>query len=296
MKCAIIFPGQGSQFPGMGKLLYETDIAARAMFEKANDLLGFRISDIMFTGTQEDLKQTRITQPAIFIHSVIAFKTASNLKTDMVAGHSLGEISGLVANGSLNFENGLNLVVIRANAMQKACELQSTVMAAVIGMSDDKVEEICHIVFLETGEIVVPANYNCPGQLVISGSFSGIEIACKKMRAAGAKRAIVLEVGGAFHSPFMEPAREELAAVIQNTEFLKPLCPIYQNVCAEPVISPLEIKKNLINQLTSAVKWTQSVQAMIRMGADKFIEIGPGKILQGLVQKIDGTVEISGIN
>ncbi len=296
MKHAYIFPGQGSQFSGMGKNLYETNPLAKDFFEKANDILGFRISDTMFSGTDEELKQTNITQPAVFLHSVIAFKTLDNVQPDMVAGHSLGEFSALVANGVLQFEDALKLVSVRAKAMQKACELNPSTMAAVLALADEKVEEICAAVSAETGEVVVAANYNCPGQLVISGSIKGIEIACERMKAAGAKRAIVLPVGGAFHSPLMAPAKEELAAAIEATMFSAASCPVYQNVVAKAVSTPSEIKKNLIDQLTGAVRWTQSVQAMVADGATNFTECGPGKVLQGLVQKIFKEAVVDGVN
>lgn len=296
MKHAYVFPGQGSQFSGMGKNLYENNPVAKELFEKANDILGFRISDVMFGGTDEELKQTNITQPAVFIHSVIAFKTLDNVKPDMVAGHSLGEFSALVANGVLRFEDALRLVSIRAKAMQKACEMQPSTMAAVLALADEKVEEICAAVSAETGEVVVAANYNCPGQLVISGSVKGIEIACERMKAAGAKRALVLPVGGAFHSPLMAPAKEELAAAIEATAFNAAACPVYQNVVARAVSDPAEIKKNLIEQLTGAVRWTQSVQAMAADGATQFTECGPGKVLQGLVQKVFKEAVVAGVN
>lgn len=296
MKHAYVFPGQGSQFSGMGKNLYESNPVAKELFEKANDILGFRISDVMFGGTDEELKQTNITQPAVFIHSVIAFKTLDNVKPDMVAGHSLGEFSALVANGVLRFEDALRLVSIRAKAMQKACEMQPSTMAAVLALADEKVEEICAAVSAETGEVVVAANYNCPGQLVISGSVKGIEIACERMKAAGAKRALVLPVGGAFHSPLMAPAKEELAAAIEATAFNAAACPVYQNVVARAVSDPAEIKKNLIEQLTGAVRWTQSVQAMAADGATQFTECGPGKVLQGLVQKVFKEAVVAGVN
>ncbi|UAY50733.1 ACP S-malonyltransferase [Ferruginibacter albus] len=293
---AFVFPGQGSQFSGMGKNLYETNPTAAKLFDKANDILGFDIAKIMFEGSDEDLKQTKVTQPAVFLHSVIAFKTLQPAKPDMVAGHSLGEFSALVANHVLSFEDALRLVAIRAGAMQKACEINPSTMAAVLALDDAKVEEICNSVQSETGEVVVAANYNCPGQLVISGSLKGIEIACERMKAAGAKRALVLPVGGAFHSPLMLPAKEELAAAIETTTFGIPSCPVYQNVVAKAVIDGAEIKKNLIDQLTGAVKWTQSVQAMIADGATQFTEVGPGKVLQGLVQKINKEMITNGLS
>lgn len=296
MKHAYVFPGQGSQFSGMGKILYDSNPLAKDFFEQADSILGFRISDTMFTGTDEALKQTNITQPAVFIHSIIAFKTLDSIQPDMVAGHSLGEFSALVANGVLQFEDALRLVSIRAKAMQKACEIQPSTMAAVLALADEKVEEICAAVQAETGEIVVAANYNCPGQLVISGSVKGIEIACERMKAAGAKRALVLPVGGAFHSPLMAPAKEELAAAIEATTFAAASCPVYQNVVAKAVTDPAEIKKNLIDQLTGAVRWTQSVQAMVADGASHFTECGPGKVLQGLVQKIYKEAVVDGVN
>lgn len=295
MKHAFVFPGQGSQFPGMGKDHYNLSVFAKKLFEQANEIVGFRISDIMFEGTEEDLRQTKVTQPAVFLHSVIAFKGIDSVKPEMVAGHSLGEFSALVANGVLSFEDGLKLVSIRAQAMQKACELQPSTMAAVLGLDDAKVEEVCAAVAAETGEVVVPANYNCPGQLVISGSLKGIEVACERMKAAGAKRALVLPVGGAFHSPLMAPAKEELKAAIETTTFYTPTCPVYQNVVAKAVMDREEIKKNLIDQLTGAVRWTQSVQAMIADGGNRFTEVGPGKVLQGLVNKIDKTVTTEGV-
>ncbi|MBU2947620.1 ACP S-malonyltransferase [Zobellia uliginosa] len=280
---AYIFPGQGAQFVGMGLDLYEKYPLAQELFEKANDILGFSITDVMFQGTPEDLKQTKVTQPAIFLHSVILSKVmGDSFKPDMVAGHSLGEFSALVANGALGFEDGLKLVSQRALAMQKACELQPSTMAAVLGLEDALVEKICN----ETPGVVVAANYNCPGQLVISGEVEAIEAACVNMKEAGARRALVLPVGGAFHSPLMEPAREELAAAIENTNFAVPNCPVYQNVTTVAVTDATEIQKNLISQLTAPVKWTQSVENMVKDGASLFIEVGPGKVLQGLVRKI----------
>lgn len=281
---AYIFPGQGAQFTGMGLDLYEHSPLAQELFEKANNILGFNITDIMFEGSAEDLKETKVTQPAIFLHSVILAKTlGESFKPDMVAGHSLGEFSALVANGALNFEDGLKLVSQRALAMQKACELKPSTMAAVLGLEDEAVEKICE----STEGIVVAANYNCPGQLVISGEVEAINKACEALKEAGARRALVLPVGGAFHSPLMEPAREELAAAIENTTFNKPNCPIYQNVTASAVTDATVIKANLISQLTAPVKWTQSVQQMVKDGATLFTEVGPGNVLQGLVKKID---------
>jgi [acyl-carrier-protein] S-malonyltransferase len=288
---AYVFPGQGAQFPGMGKDLYEKSTLAKELFEKANDILGFRITDIMFDGSEEDLRQTKVTQPAIFLHSVLLAKTLENFQPEMVAGHSLGEFSALVANGCLSFEDGLRLVSKRAQAMQKACEAEPSTMAAIVGLDDEIVEEVCASI----DDIVVPANYNCPGQLVISGSFSGIDKACEAMTAKGAKRALKLAVGGAFHSPLMEPAREELAAAIEASPFAIPVCPIYQNVNAMPTSDPLVIKKNLISQLTAPVRWTQTTKNMIEDGATLFTEIGPGKVLQGLIKKVNKEAEVAGV-
>lgn len=293
MKHAYIFPGQGSQFPGMGKELYESNEKAKQFFEQANDILGFRISDIMFDGTAEDLKQTKVTQPAIFLHAIILYKISEGLQPDMVAGHSLGEFTALVANNTLTFEDALRLVAMRANAMQKACELVPSTMAAVLNLEDAKVEEICASI---SDEVVVAANYNCPGQLVISGSIKGIEIACERMKEAGAKRALVLPVGGAFHSPLMEPAKQELQAAIEQTLFSPPSCPVYQNVNAQAVTDPNDIKQNLISQLTAPVRWTQSVLQMQADGATEFTEVGPGSVLQGLVKKIWKEALTNGIN
>lgn len=288
---AFVFPGQGAQFTGMGKDLYESSPVAREMFEQANDILGFRITDLMFAGTDEDLRQTRVTQPAIFLHSVILAATMGNdFVPEMVAGHSLGEFSALVANKTLSFEDGLRLVAARANAMQKACEAEPSTMAAILGLDDQKVEEIC----LATGEVVVPANYNSPGQLVISGSLKGVEVACEMLKSAGARRALPLKVGGAFHSPLMEPARVELASAIKHTTFSHPICPIYQNATAMRVTEPGTIRENLIMQLTAPVRWTQLVQQMIADGATEFIELGPGSVLQGLVSKINKDMVVSG--
>lgn len=285
---AYLFPGQGAQFSGMGKELYEASDKAKKLFQQADDILGFKISQTMFEGTAEELKQTKVTQPAIFLHStILAEVMGDRFQPDMVAGHSLGEISALVANKTLDFADGLQLVYKRALAMQKACEITPSTMAAVLGLEDDIVEEIC----AKTDGIVVAANYNCPGQLVISGEVDAIESACESLKEAGARRALILPVGGAFHSPLMEPAREELAAAIENTQFHKPGCPIYQNVSTVAVTDPKEIQKNLIAQLTAPVKWTQSVQNMIKDGATHFVEVGPGKVLQGLVRKIDRSVK-----
>ncbi|MCM1291266.1 MAG: ACP S-malonyltransferase [Prevotella sp.] len=289
---AYVFPGQGAQFVGMGKDLYDNNAEARAMFEKANEVLGFNITDMMFNGTEDDLKQTKVTQPAIFLHSVILAKSlGDDFKPDMVAGHSLGEFSALVASGALSFEEGLNLVSKRALAMQKACEMRPSTMAAVLALADDKVEALC----AEVDDIVAPANYNCPGQIVISGTIEGIDAACEKMLANGAKRALKLKVGGAFHSPLMEPARAELAEAIQAAEFKIPVCPIYQNVDGKPHTDPVEIKENLIKQLTAPVRWTYDVQNMIADGATEFVELGPGNVLQGLVKKIDRSMAVSGM-
>ncbi len=296
MKHAYIFPGQGSQFSGMGLEHYQNSAFSKKLFEQANDILSFRISDIMFRGTEDDLKQTKVTQPAVFLHSIIAYRSIENARPDMVAGHSLGEFSALVVNGTLSFEDALNLVSVRAQAMQKACELNPSTMAAVLGLADEKCESICGQVQKETNEIVVPANYNCPGQLVISGSIRGIEIACERMKAAGAKRAMILPVGGAFHSPLMKPAREELQAAIESTRFHTPVCPVYQNAVAKAVMGGEEIKTNLIDQLTSPVRWTQSVQSMIGDGASTFTEAGPGKVLQGLILKINKEVMVEGVS
>ncbi|MGQ1786979.1 MULTISPECIES: ACP S-malonyltransferase [unclassified Saccharicrinis] len=290
---AFVFPGQGAQFVGMGKDLYENSEEAKALFEKANEILGFRITDLMFEGTDEDLKQTKVTQPAIFLHSVLLAKTmGSDFKPEMTAGHSLGEFSALVAAGAMSFEDGLKLVSQRALAMQKACEAEPSTMAAIVGLEDAIVEEVCGSI----DEIVVAANYNCPGQLVISGSFAGIDKACEVLTEKGAKRAIKLPVGGAFHSPLMEPARTELAAAIEATEFNAPVCPVYQNVSATPFTDPAQIKENLVAQLTAPVKWTQTVQNMIADGATSFTEVGPGKVLQGLVKKVDRKMEVAGVS
>ncbi|MCA5005878.1 ACP S-malonyltransferase [Sphingobacterium bovistauri] len=290
MKTAYIFPGQGAQFVGMGQDLYNLNDETKALFEKANDILGFRITDIMFNGTDEDLKQTNVTQPAIFLHSVILAKALGNkFQPAMVAGHSLGEFSALVSAGALSFEDGLKLVSQRANAMQKACELQPSTMAAILGLDDETVEKIC----AQVEEVVVAANYNCPGQLVISGSIEGVDKACALLTEAGAKRALKLNVGGAFHSPLMEPAKVELQAAIEDTDIQSPVCPIYQNVDAKAYTDPQEIKANLIAQLTGAVRWTQTVQNMLADGAEAFVEVGPGNVLHGLVKKVDRQVQTS---
>jgi [acyl-carrier-protein] S-malonyltransferase len=296
MKHAYVFPGQGAQFPGMGKSLFESHDAAKKLIEEANDILGFRISDIMFNGSEEDLKQTNITQPAVFIHSIAAFSTLEDARPEMVAGHSLGEFSSLVANKTLDFADALKLVSVRAMAMQKACEINPSTMAAVLGLADEKVEEICQHIMNDGGEVVVAANYNCPGQLVISGSLQGVEIACERLKAAGAKRALILPVGGAFHSPLMMPAREELAAAIEQTTFHTPICPVYQNINASAVTDPASIKENLVAQLTGPVKWTQCVQAMVADGAGIFTECGPGKVLQGLIGKIHKESQVNGVS
>lgn len=288
---AFVFPGQGAQFVGMGKDMYDNNPVAREMFEKANEILGFRITDLMFNGTDEDLRQTKVTQPAIFLHSVILAKTLENeIKPDMAAGHSLGEFSALVAAGALSFEDGLRLVSARAQAMQKACELKPSTMAAIIALPDEKVDEICSSV----DGVVVCANYNCPGQIVISGEIEAVNEACEKAKAAGAKRALPLKVGGAFHSPCMEPARAELAAAIESTPVHTPICPVYQNVDAKPHTDPAEIKANLVAQLTAPVRWTKTIENMVADGATEFIEIGPGKVLQGLISKINKEAVVSG--
>ncbi|MGI5975130.1 MAG: ACP S-malonyltransferase [Paludibacter sp.] len=287
---AYVFPGQGAQFVGMGKDLYEQSEVARTYFEKANEILGFRITDLMFDGTPEDLKQTKVTQPAVFLHSVIsALVLGKDFKPDMVAGHSLGEFSALVAAKALSFEDGLKLVYKRALAMQKACEMEESTMAAVLGLSDEDVEEVCDSI---TTEVVVPANYNCPGQLVISGSVAGIDMACEALKEKGAKRALKLPVGGAFHSPLMQPAGEELKTAISDTLIVTPVCPVYQNVNAYPQTDPVAIKQNLIEQLTAPVRWTQTVMNMITDGADEFLEMGPGDVLKGLIKKINPEVTV----
>ncbi len=292
---AFVFPGQGAQFVGMGKDLYDNNPLAKELFEKANDILGYRITDIMFAGTDEELKQTKVTQPAVFLHSVIsALCMGDDFAPAMVAGHSLGEFSALVAAGALSFEDGLKLVYARAMAMQKACDMAPSTMAAIVGLPDDKIEEVCASISKE-GHVVVPANYNCPGQLVISGNIEAIQEACEQLKAAGAKRALPLKVGGAFHSPLMQPAKDELQAAIEKTEFSAPKCPVYQNVDGKPHTEPAEIKQNLIAQLTSSVRWTSCVQNMIADGATDFTECGPGKALQGMIGRIDKTVTAHGI-
>jgi len=285
---AFVFPGQGAQYVGMGKPLFKNSPEAKKLFTQANEILGFAITDVMFEGPEEAQRQTKVTQPAVFLHSVILARLFPNFKPDMVAGHSLGEFSALVACGALSFEDGLQLVSARAQAMQAACELEPSTMAAIIGLPDEKVEEICKSIT----DVVVPANFNCPGQLVISGSMRGIEQACEAMKAAGAKRALPLKVGGAFHSPLMEPARQKLAEAIEKTQFNKPLCPIYQNVDAKPHTDPAEIKDNLVKQLTAPVRWTQIVHAMVADGAKSFVELGPGNVLQGLIKKTEPTAEV----
>lgn len=292
MSKAYVFPGQGAQFSGMGKELYENHSSAKELIDRSNDILGYNIKEIMFTGSDEELKQTKVTQPAIFIHSVVAALTSENFQPDMVAGHSLGEFSALVANGTLNFDDGLSLVYKRALAMQKACEIQESTMAAVLGLEDSVVEDIC----VKIEGVVVAANYNCPGQLVISGEVAAVKSACEKLTEAGARRALILPVGGAFHSPLMEPAREELAYAIESTNFSTPKCPVYQNVDAKGYSDIESIKKNLVLQLTSPVRWTQCVQSMIADGASSFTECGPGKVLQGLVKKVDREMSVSGIS
>lgn len=292
MSKAYVFPGQGAQFSGMGKDLYDNHSSAKELIDQSNDILGFDIKKIMFTGSDEELKQTKVTQPAIFIHSVVAALTSEDFNPEMVAGHSLGEFSALVANGVLSFEDGLSLVSKRAMAMQKACEMQESTMAAVLGLEDVRVEQLC----AETSGVVVAANYNCPGQLVISGEVAAVEAACEKMKEAGAKRALMLPVGGAFHSPLMEPAREELAEAIENSQFGQPKCPVYQNVDAMGYDTIADIKQNLVLQLTSPVRWTQSVQHMIADGATEFVECGPGKVLQGLIKKVDRAMTVGGVS
>ena len=289
MKHAFLFPGQGSQFAGMGKEHYENSAFAKKLFEQANEVLGFRISDVMFTGTEEDIRQTKVTQPAVFLHSIIAYRSIENASPDMVAGHSLGEFTALVANGTLSFEDALQLVSIRAQAMQKACEAEPSTMAAVLGLDDDSVEEVCESI---KDNIVVPANYNCPGQIVISGSIEGVDQACELLKEKGAKRALKLPVGGAFHSPLMQPASEELQAAIDAAVVSQPICPVYQNVNAYPQTDPVAIKQNLIAQLTAPVRWTQTVKNMITDGALEFVELGPGDVLKGLIKKVNSEVTV----
>ncbi|MCF8341925.1 MAG: ACP S-malonyltransferase [Chitinophagaceae bacterium] len=296
MKQGFVFPGQSAQFTGMGKSYYDNSAFSKKIFEQANEIIGFRLSDIMFSGSEEDLRETRVTQPAVFLHSIIAYRNIEGASPQMVAGHSLGEFTALVANGCLSFEDALKLVSIRAEAMQKACELQPSTMAAVLALADEKVEEICKEVSKELKDIVVAANYNCPGQLVISGSIPAVQLASERLKAAGAKRVLVLNVGGAFHSAFMAPAQAELSAAIESVKFHHPICPIYQNVVARAVYEPEDIKQNLKDQLTGPVRWTQLVKAMVADGGTTFTEVGPGKVLQGLIAKIAPTVEISGVS
>ena len=296
MKQGFVFPGQGAQFTGMGKSYYDNSAFSKKIFEQANEIIGFRLSDIMFSGSEEDLRETRVTQPAVFLHSIIAYRNIEGASPQMVAGHSLGEFTALVANGCLSFEDALKLVSLRAEAMQKACELQPSTMAAVLALADEKVEEICKEVSEELKDIVVAANYNCPGQLVISGSIPAVQLASERLKAAGAKRVLILNVGGAFHSAFMAPAHAELSAAIESVKFHHPICPIYQNVVARAVYEPEDIKQNLKDQLTGPVRWTQLVKAMVADGGTTFTEVGPGKVLQGLIAKIAPTVEISGVS
>lgn len=296
MKQGFVFPGQGAQFKGMGKSYYDNSAFSKKIFEQANEIIGFRLSDIMFSGSEADLRETRVTQPAVFLHSIIAYRNIEGASPQMVAGHSLGEFTALVANGCLSFEDALKLVSIRAEAMQKACELQPSTMAAVLALADEKVEEICKEVSEELKDIVVAANYNCPGQLVISGSIPAVELASERLKKAGAKRVLILNVGGAFHSAFMAPAQAELSAAIESVKFHHPICPIYQNVVARAVYEPEDIKQNLKDQLTGPVRWTQLVKAMVADGGTTFTEVGPGKVLQGLIAKIEPTVEISGFS
>lgn len=296
MKQGFVFPGQGAQFKGMGKSYYDNSAFSKKIFEQANEIIGFRLSDIMFSGSEADLRETRVTQLAVFLHSIIAYRNIEGASPQMVAGHSLGEFTALVANGCLSFEDALKLVSIRAEAMQKACELQPSTMAAVLALADEKVEEICKEVSEELKDIVVAANYNCPGQLVISGSIPAVELASERLKKAGAKRVLILNVGGAFHSAFMAPAQAELSAAIESVKFHHPICPIYQNVVARAVYEPEDIKQNLKDQLTGPVRWTQLVKAMVADGGTTFTEVGPGKVLQGLIAKIEPTVEISGFS